>query len=345
MPTLQQLNREAERKRAFLSGALGTSISVPGSTSVKGPSPLPGIGFVSGSLQGRTVGTGQTVTNAAGETLVRDPVSLLNTSPFLTSARTSTRGGTGGGGIPGVGLGTFGVEGPGGLSGPSSLLQSRGQISRRFDTSGLDRAGNVVGGGSRLGAGDTGTKVSLQTSDIQSQLDQLLTQITEAGGTPQAQAASADRAAATDALLNTVQTLTPAAAQAQSQGLVDNITRSILDEVLPQLQAAGEGAGASRSALDQLQLNDVATRIAEKSATVVINAITGFAGAQAGAGQVVERLTATDPISNELISLITGTPSESSQATGSVDILNQLGLLPKNLDADTINQLFLQNAA
>lgn len=333
MPTLQQLNREAERRKAFLIGATQQTVTSPGSTSVKGPSPLPSIGNVQGSLQ----------------VAQRDPsgqvTGFSNTSPFLTQARTSTRGGTGGGGIPGVGAGIFGVEGAGGLSGPSSLLQSRGTISRRFDTSGFDRAGNVVGGRGGVGAGDTGTKVSLQTSDIQGQLDALLTQITEAGGTPQSQAASGKRAAATDALLNTVQTLTPAAAQAQSQGLVDNITRSILDEVLPQLQAAGEGAGASRSALDQLQLNDVATRIAEKSATVVINAITGFAGAQAGAGQVVERLTASDPISNELISLITGTPSESTQASGSVDILNQLGLLPKNLDADTINQLFLQNAA
>ena len=199
---------------------------------------------------------------------------------------------------------------PGGLSGPSRLLQSSGQISRRFDTSGLNRAGGLTGG--RFGGGGgggTGTNVQLSGTDIQDQLDALLTTITEAGGTPQAQAASGKRAAGADALLNTVQTLTPAAAQAQSQGLVDNITRSILDEVLPQLQAAGEGAGASRSALDQLQLNDVATRIAEKSATVVINAITGFAGAQAGAGGVLERLTATDPISNELISLITGSPT------------------------------------
>ncbi len=337
MPTLQQLNADAARRREFLQGATRQTITVPGSTRVRGPSPLPSTGNIQGSLQVAR-------RDASGQVL-----GFSNTSPFLTQARTSTRSGTtsrtgGGSNIPGVGAGIFGVEGALQRSGPSALLQSSGDVSRRFDTSGFDRAGNLrpTGGG---GGGDTGTRVSLQTSDIQSQLDALLTQITEAGGTPQSQAASGKRAAATDALLNTVQTLTPAAAQAQAQGLVDNITRSILDEVLPQLQAAGEGAGASRSALDQLQLNDVATRIAEKSASVVINAITGFAGAQAGAGQVVERLTATDPISQELISLITQTPSESSQTSGSVDILNQLGLLPKDLDADTINQLFLQNAA
>ena len=327
MATLQQLNADAERRRAFLQGAVGVQdITIPGGTRVgAGIGNLRGnIVSASGTDQGRVTG-------------------FSSRSPFLTSVRTSTRGGTAAPVIPGVGAGTFGVEGPLRRSGPSALLQSSGDVSRRFDTSGFDRAGNLRPS-SGFGAG-TGTNVQLSSTDIQSQLDTLLTTIAEAGGTPESKAASGKRSAATDALLNTVQTLTPAAAQAQSQGLVDNITRSILDEVLPQLQAAGEGAGASRSALDQLQLNDVATRIAEKSATVVINAITGFAGAQAGAGSVVERLTASDPISQELISLITGTPSETRQASGSVDILNQLGLLPKDLDADTISQLFLQNAA
>ena len=51
MATLQQLNRDAERRKAFLQGATRQTINVPGSTRVRGPSPLPSVGNIQGSLQ------------------------------------------------------------------------------------------------------------------------------------------------------------------------------------------------------------------------------------------------------------------------------------------------------
>jgi hypothetical protein len=199
------------------------------------------------------------------------------------------------------------------------------------------------GGGGTRGTG-TGTNVSLTETDIQPQLEAVLSAILASGGTPQAQAASRERASATQALNQTVQDLSAANATALAQGVVDDVIRQTLDELLPQLQAAGEGAGASRSALDALQLNDIAARTAEKAATATIQAITGLTGVQAQAGGVVERLTASDPISQELIGLITGTPRQSTTSQGSVDILNALGLLPEGIDQSTIDQLFAQNA-
>lgn len=198
------------------------------------------------------------------------------------------------------------------------------------------------GGGSRLGGGGTGDQspnISFTKGDIQPQLEDLLTSIVASGGTPQAQAASAQRSTATQALNQTVQDLSAANATALAQGVVDDVIRRTLDEVLPELQASGEGAGASRSALDSLQLNDIAARTAEKAATATVQAITGLTGVQASAGGVVERLTATDPISQQLVELITGTPKETTQATGGVSILNALGLLPQDLDPAQLQTL------
>jgi hypothetical protein len=141
-----------------------------------------------------------------------------------------------------------------------------------------------------------------------------------------------------------VQDLSVANNTALAQGVVQDVIRQTLDEVLPQLQASSEGAGASRSALDQLQLNDIAARTAEKAATATVEAITGLSGVQASAGAVVDRLTASDPISDELLRLITGTPTESTSSQGSVDILNALGLLPQNLDPATLEELLASNA-
>ncbi len=198
---------------------------------------------------------------------------------------------------------------------------------------------SALSGGRGGGGGDASQNINISSGDIQPQLEDLLTSIVEAGGTPEARAASGERASATQALNQTVQDLSAANATALAQGVVDDVIRRTLDELLPQLQASGEGAGTSRSALDSLQLNDIAARTAEKAATATIEAITGLTGVQASAGAVVERLTASDPISSQLVELITGTPKETTQATGGVGILNALGLLPQDLDPAQLQTL------
>lgn len=300
MPTLAQLNAQASRTRDFLKNALA-----PGS----------------GSIQGSTVNP---ITGAT---------TLLSTSPFTEVGGAVVSAQSRGANTPGV----TGASGPSSglnLSGPSNLLLSGGTTSRRFNTSGLDRAGNVVGNQEE----DT-PNVQLSQTDIQPVLEALLASIVAGGGTPQSQAASATRSSVAGELANTVSQLTPAEAQIQSQALVDDIIRQTLDEVMPQLQAATESAGASQSALTTLQFNDLAARTAEKAATVAVEAITGFAAAQTGAGAVVERLTASDPLSEELVRLITGTPSQTKQASGPIDLLRELGLLPEGTDPELLNSL------
>jgi len=245
-------------------------------------------------------------------------------------------GGVGGGGrpggagsrIPGVGAGIFGVEGAGGLSGPSRLLQSSGDVSRRFQTGG----GGGPGGAGPGGEGDR-AQISRTREDLQPVLEGLLAQLVESGGTPQSQQNSATRMAAAQELLNTIQQLTPANAEARSIAAVDLVVQRALEEALPQLQAAGESAGTSQNALQALSINDLATRTAGTTAAVILDAIANFATVQAQAGGALQGITEQDPVSRELLALLTETPTERTnlQASGTIDLLAALGLTPENL--------------
>lgn len=250
------------------------------------------------------------------------------------------RTGGGGGRIPGVGAGIFGVEGPGGLSGPSRLLQSSGDVSRRFQTGGGGEGGGGGGEGDRA-------QVTRSRSDIQPVLENLLAQLVESGGTPQSQQNSATRQAAATDLLNTIQQLSPQNAEARAIAAVDLVVQRALEGALPQLQAASESAGTSTNALQALSINDLATRTAGTTAAAILGAITDFAQAQAQAGGALQGITEQDPVSRELIELITGTPTEREtvQGSGSIDLLAALGLTPENLISPEFGTRFLPGAA
>lgn len=236
------------------------------------------------------------------------------------------RPGGGGGGIPGVGAGIFGVEGPGGSSGPSRLLQSSGDVSRRFQTGGGGGPGGAGGEGDRA-------QVTRTREDIQPILEGLLAQLVESGGTPQSQQNSATRQAAAAELLATVQQLSPQNAEARAIAAVDLVVQRALEGALPQLQAAGESAGTSTNALQALSINDLATRTAGTTAAAILGAITDFATAQAQAGGTLQGITEQDPVSRELLALLTETPTEREtlQGSGTLDLLAALGLTPENL--------------
>jgi hypothetical protein len=288
-------------------------------------------------------------TTKPGEIAVRG----LLQSPALGGTGGVDRGGqTVGRGspIPGVGAGIFGVEGPMQRSGPSALLQSSGSVSRRFLTSGPDAGGR--GGGGRLGGGGGAegdfVQVSASRSDIQEQLDPLLSQIVAQGGTDQARAASAARSTATDTLLQTLGQLTPAAAEARAQGAIDAVVRRSLESALPAIQGAAEAAGTSQDALQALQINDLAARTGEAAASVLLSAITDFATTQAQVGGVVEDLSARDPVSDELINLLTQTPSETQnrafqgnlglfdEGSETAALLASLGITPESIQGAVV---------
>ncbi len=236
------------------------------------------------------------------------------------------RPGGGGSRIPGVGAGIFGVEGPGGQSGPSRLLQSSGTVSRQFQTGGGGGPGGPGGEGERA-------QVTRTREDIQPILEGLLAQLVESGGTPQSQQNSATRQAAAAELLATVQQLSPQNAEARAIAAVDLVVQRALEGALPQLQAAGESAGTSTNALQALSINDLATRTAGTTAAAILGAITDFATAQAQAGGTLQGITEQDPVSRELLALLTETPTEREtlQGSGTLDLLAALGLTPENL--------------
>jgi len=250
--------------------------------------------------------------------------------------------GVGGGGRPGGGGGfvapnIVGTPSGPGLSGPSRLLQSSGTVSRQFQT------GGGPGGGDRLGGGDGSAQVSRSRTDIQPVLENLLAQLVESGGTPQSQQNSATRMAAATDLLNTIQQLSPQNAEARAIAAVDLVVQRALEEALPQLQAAGESAGTSTNALQALSINDLATRTAGTTAAAILTAITNFATAQAQAGGALQGITEQDPVSRELIALLTQTPTEREtvQGTGEIDLLAALGLTPENLISPQVGTQFI----
>lgn len=271
-----------------------------------------------------------------------DPSATLALTGNVIAARNRPAGPTtvGGGNIPGVGVGIEPSSIAERFPGFRSQVGQSGQITGRFDTSGVDRRGvstvSRAGGGTR----DESQFVQTSRSDIQPQLEPILSRILESGGTAQARQASQQRQAASAAILASLQQLTPAAAEARAAGAVDAIVRRSLDEALPQLQAAGEGAGASRDALSALQINDIAARTAESAALVIIDAITQFAQAQAQLGSVQDQLTETDPVSRELIQLITGTPTEQRSGSGSLDVLTELGIVGEEELQNILTQVF-----
>ncbi len=195
------------------------------------------------------------------------------------------------------------------------------------------------GGGGGGGGGEGGGNIQASRSGLDPSRQQALDEILAAGGGAEAQVASGQRTSATSILLNTLASLSPGAAQSAAAGAVDSIIRRTLDEALPQLQAAGEGAGASRSALDQLQLNDIAARTGEAAANVILESIVNFAQAQAAIGATTEALTRTDPITDQITRLITATPPERVSAQGELESLAALGLLPEGADLDSIQTI------
>lgn len=221
------------------------------------------------------------------------------------------------------------------VSAPSRLLQSSGSLSRKFNTGFAGPGGGGGGGG-----GDT-IQASQARTDIQPVLEDLLAQLVEGGGTPQAQQNSATRQAAAASLLATVQQLTPANAEARATAAVDLVVQRALEASLPQLQAAGESAGTSTNALQALAINDLATRTAGTTAAVILESISNFAAAQAQGGQALQGLTEQDPVSRELLTLITGTPTErtSTSGTGPPNILEALGI-QFDPEASTFGQQF-----
>lgn len=220
-----------------------------------------------------------------------------------------------------------------GVSGTVTRFGTEPRLAARGSFQNAVRPGGGGGGGG--GGGSTQITTDTLQPSRRSALDEILAQ----GGGAEAQVASGQRTSATSILLNTLASLSPGAAQNAAAGAVDSIIRRTLDEALPQLQAAGEGAGASRSALDQLQLNDIAAQTGEAAANVILSSIVNFANAQAAIGSTTEALTRTDPITDQITRLITATPTERVSAQGELENLAALGLLPEGADLDAIQTI------
>lgn len=125
-----------------------------------------------------------------------------------------------------------------------------------------------------------------------------------AGGTPQSQANSDRRGVGADALLETLAQLGNLAANPINNEIVQGITRGFQEGQLADIARTAESGGSSGNALRGLLENDANTRLQEALAQQAINTTLGAATGQAQIGGALQPLTATDPVSTELVNLL-----------------------------------------
>jgi hypothetical protein len=105
---------------------------------------------------------------------------------------------------------------------------------------------------------------------------------------------------------------------ADSQGAVSAAMRRALEQLMPSITRAAEGAGTSANSMRSLLMQDAAQKAAESAATTGLNAAVQYGGLSAQFASVLESLTRPNPVNTEaLIQAL-------SVARGSVDnIQNQ----------------------
>lgn len=113
------------------------------------------------------------------------------------------------------------------------------------------------------------------------------------------------------------------AAFSDAQGLIAQTMRRAMEQLVPSITRAAEGAGASQSSLRALLLQDAANKAAESSAAQGLNAAVQYGGIASNLSQVLEALTRPDnTVTNALLQALniakgaTQTTNSSSTTTG-----------------------------
>lgn len=107
----------------------------------------------------------------------------------------------------------------------------------------------------------------------------------------------------------------PEAAFADAQGLINQTLRRAMEERMPQILRASEGAGASQSSMRALLTQDAITRASEAAGAQGLTAAQGYGQIGANLSGVLEALTRTDNSSLEAIINTIRLMQEANQTT------------------------------
>jgi len=147
--------------------------------------------------------------------------------------------------------------------------------------------------------------------------------------------------------------LTPEKAKEAAKGDVDELTRQLMEQILPELSGAFEGAGASSSALEALMTQDMASRTAGQQA----QAITGRQEAYANqATNLLQTMASAAGIPDDIVASMTNliqagkggvktgttTTEFTGEETKAAEELATEGLRPAETTAEDLKNQLLQ---
>lgn len=162
-------------------------------------------------------------------------------------------------------------------------------------------------------AQQSGTTSSTQTTNSSTQnMDpqslaalQLLIQQLMGGGTQQMANDMAARKGEINKVTQQRAGYSKDAAFSDAQGLMAQTMRRVMEQLVPSISRAAEGAGASQSSLRALLLQDAANKAAESSAAQGLNAAVQYGQIGANLSQVLEALTRPDnTVTNALLNAL-----------------------------------------
>jgi len=117
-------------------------------------------------------------------------------------------------------------------------------------------------------------------------------------------------------------------ARAAAQGDVAGLTRTLLEQINPQITGAVEASGASGGAVQALLQQDAATRTGEAQSRVVLQAINDFAANQRGVDQsLLQAASGPDELSELILGILNtgkGAYEKTNTDSTATEILDQI---------------------
>lgn len=202
-----------------------------------------------------------------------------------------------------------------------------GQKTPDYITLGNGSTSGTSSGTNTSAGSSTSTGVSTQTTNSSSKtqtlddqtmalLRQMVAQLA-GGGTPQMKQQQAERNAEIATLQNNRAGYTKDAAFADSQGLIAQQTRRVMESLLPNINRAAEDAGSSGGALRALLLQDAGNKAAESASALGVNAAASYGSTFNNSSSILEALTRVDPSSvNALAQIVNALKGGVTNTTG-----------------------------
>lgn len=148
------------------------------------------------------------------------------------------------------------------------------------------------------------------------------------GGTITQQANQAARQEIVNRLVQSSEDYSKEAAFTDAQALIQQVQRTVLEQTIPSITRAAEGAGTSQSAVRGLFINDAASRAAEAAGVAGLGAAAQYGQIANQSAGILGDITSKDPVVDSLIQLL-------NVAKGSVQVGSNVTKTDQTTTTDT----------